>query len=96
VVVVEELAVVDSVEGSGVVMKAELSRIVVDVAAEVWGVVEGTKILEADVVDVKRPTRVPKEKNALRSRKQNILYVSQILIWTLDAVSLSQFIKIQK
>jgi hypothetical protein len=35
VVAVVELAVVDSVEGSGVVMRAELRRIVVDVAAKV-------------------------------------------------------------
>jgi hypothetical protein len=97
VVAVVELAVVDSVEGSGVVMRAELSRIVVDVAAEVWGVVEGSQILKAGVVDVKRPTSVHKgKKTHQKVEKQNILYVTQILIWTLDAVPLSQFIKIQK
>jgi hypothetical protein len=68
-VVVEELAVIDSVEGSVEVMRAELSRIDVDVAAEVWGVVEGSRILEAGVVDVKRPTRVPKEKKFVKKSK---------------------------
>jgi hypothetical protein len=72
--VVVELAVVDSVEGSVVVMRAELSRIVVDVAAEVWGVVEGSQILEAGVVDVKRNTRVPKGKKRVKKSKNRIFF----------------------